>query len=79
MFQAFPSIDRIFASWCAFRTFLDFIKAYGHELIIHTMVRRGKPVNKLSLFPAWKAFAMGGKYQKCFGTSVSVMLVLKGA
>ena len=37
------------------------------------MGRRGKPVKKLRLIPAEKAFALARKFQGRFGTTVSVL------
>jgi hypothetical protein len=37
------------------------------------MGRRGKPVKKLRLIPAEKAFALTRKFQGRFGTTVSVL------
>jgi len=54
-------------------TYPDGIKAYGHERITTTMGRRGKPVKKLRLIPAEKAFALARKFQDRFGTTVSVL------
>jgi hypothetical protein len=51
----------------------DGIKAYGHERITTPMGRRGKPVKKLRLIPAEKAFALARKFQGRFGTTVSVL------
>jgi hypothetical protein len=54
-------------------TYPDGIKAYGHERITTPMGRRGKPVKKLRLIPAEKAFALARKFQGRFGTTVSVL------
>ena len=51
----------------------DGIKAYGHERITTPMGRRGKPVKKLRLIPAEKAFALARRFQGRFGTTVSVI------
>ena len=49
------------------------IKAFGHERITTPMGRRGKPVKKLRLIAAEKAFALARKFQGRFGTTVSVL------
>ena len=54
-------------------TYPDGIKAYGHERITTPMGRRGKPVKKLRLIPAEKAFALARRLQGRFGTTVSVI------
>ena len=54
-------------------TYPDGIKAFGHERITTPMGRRGKPVKKLRLIPAEKAFAFARKLQGTPGTTVSVL------
>jgi hypothetical protein len=54
-------------------TYPDGIKAYGHERTTTVIGRRGKPVKKLRLIPAEKAYAMARKLQGLFGTTVSVL------
>lgn len=49
------------------------IKAFGHERITTPMGRRGKPIKKLRLIPAEKAFALARRFQGRFGTTVSVI------
>ena len=49
------------------------IKAYGHERITTPMGRRGKPVKKLRLIPAEKAYALARHFQGTKGTTVSVI------
>ena len=75
-----PVVTRPIASapCCELRTLVlhtypDGIKAYGHERITTPMGRRGKPVKKLRLIPAEKAFALARKFQGRFGTTVSVL------
>ena len=73
-----PSMARTSAPCCELRTLVlhtypDGIKAYGHERITTPMGRRGKPVKKLRLIPAEKAFALARKFQGRFGTTVSVL------
>jgi len=41
-------------------TYLDGIKAYGHERITTPIGRRGKPVKKLRLIPAEGGVCVGG-------------------
>ncbi len=54
-------------------TYPDGIKAYGHELTTTAIGRLGKPVKKLRLIPAEKAYALARKLQGLFGTTVSVL------
>jgi hypothetical protein len=54
-------------------TYPDGIKAYGHERITTPMGRRGKPVKKLRLIPAEKAYALARHFQGTPGTTVSVI------
>ena len=49
------------------------IKAFGHERVTTPMGHRGKPVTKLRLIPAEKAFALARRFQGRFGTTVSVI------
>ena len=59
-------------------TYPDGIKAYGHERITTPLGRRGKPVKKLRLIPAEKAFALARQFQGPFGAIVSVLSALAG-
>ncbi|MCX5937096.1 MAG: hypothetical protein NTW02_02565 [Cyanobium sp. LacPavin_0920_WC12_MAG_62_9] len=66
------------APCCMFRTLVlhtypDGIKAYGHERITTPMGLRGKPVKKLRLIAAEKAFALARKFQGRFDTTASVL------
>jgi hypothetical protein len=54
-------------------TYLNGIKAYGHERITTPIGRRGKPVKKLRLIPAERAYAMA-RYFK--GTPDTTVLVI---
>ena len=54
-------------------TYPDGIKAFGHERITTPMGRRGKPVRKLRLIPAERAYAWARKLQGTPGTTVSVL------
>ena len=54
-------------------TYPDGIKAYGHERTTTAIGRRGKPVKKLRLIPAEKAYALARKLQELLGTTVSVL------
>ncbi|NBW62891.1 MAG: hypothetical protein EBR33_06895 [Synechococcaceae bacterium WB4_1_0192] len=54
-------------------TYPDGIKAFGHERITTPMGRRGKPVKKLRLIPAERAYAWARKLQGTPGTTVSVL------
>jgi hypothetical protein len=54
-------------------TYPDGIKAYGYERTTTAIGRRGKPVKKLRLIPAEKAYALARKLQGLFGTTVSVL------
>ena len=54
-------------------TYPDGIKAFGHERITAPMGRRGKPVKKLRLIPAERAYAWARKLQGTPGTTVSVL------
>jgi hypothetical protein len=54
-------------------TYPDGIKAYGHERITTPMGRRGKPVKKLRLISAEKAYALARHFQGTPGTTVSVI------
>ncbi len=69
---------RTSATCCELRTLVlhtypDGIKAYGQERITTPMGRRGKPVIKLRLILAEKAFALARKFQGRFGTTVLVL------
>ena len=52
---------RTSAPCCELRTHPDGIKAYGCDAITPPMGRRGKPVKKLRLITAEKAFALAHK------------------
>ena len=54
-------------------TYPDGIKAHGHERTTVAIGRRGKPVKKLRLIPAEKAYSLARKFQGRFGTTVSVI------
>ena len=54
-------------------TYPDGIKAFGHERITTPMGRRGKPVRKLRLIPAERAYAWARKLQGTPSTTVSVL------
>ena len=49
------------------------IKGGAHPCEQQFFGRRGKPVKKLRLIPAEKAFALARKFQGRFGTTVSVL------
>jgi len=55
------------------RVYPDGIKAYGHERHTIPLGRRGKPVKKMRLIPAEKAFALARQFQGRPGCTVSVL------
>lgn len=63
---------------CELRTLVlhvypDGIKAPGHERLTTPIGRRGKPVKKLRLIPAERAYTLARKLQGRPGTTVSVL------
>ena len=78
VFHAFSAMAPSAAPRCEIRTLVlhtypDGIKAFGHERITTPMGRRGKPVRKLRLIPAERAYAWARKLQGTPGTTVSVL------